>query len=376
MRSFFIKQLRNRRLQRILLIFWSWESKRPEAYSIHHLSRGLSVVVPGRRRSAWWPAGRPVSDLSWAKQLGTKQLGGKTLCKGELIYAWLNQSGIIEVLQLRTYIPAAKKKAKQQWQSQRRDFGLWQNRLPWLEFSLSRPHKAVIEGKFFARIAIIIEDQSQGRRSYVEGQRARATCPLSFFRNRSKTCSFKKTLDYVLISPYPLQNFRPSYGPVEPLRWCKRTCGVYVYTFWKCSTYILPYVYWEPKPSRTKLCILVPIDHPQCAQRIFIETSRALMAHQACQSRCRSQCLNELEASWPAYMQAGMPGKASSILSKLKSRWIFLRQADAMLRRVPPPLSLCWSPLKAKTPDNRLKWQVIYHIQPFLAVYSCLCCCC
>ena len=122
---------------------------------------------------------------------------------------------------------------------------------------------------------------------------------------------------------------------MEPLRWCKRTCGVYVYTFWKCSTYILPYVYWEPKPSRTKLCILVPIDHPQCAQRIFIETSRALMAHQACQSRCRSQCLNELEASWPAYMQAGMPGKASSILSKLKSRWIFLRQADAMLRRPP-----------------------------------------
>lgn len=51
-----------------------------------------------------------------------------------------------------------------------------------------------------------------------------------------------------------------------------------------------------------------------------------------------------------------------------------------MLRR-PPPLrrrrrSLCWSPLKAKTPDNRPKWQVIYHIQPFLAVYSCLCCCC
>lgn len=95
------------------------------------------------------------------------------------------------------------KKAKQQWQSQRRDFGLWQNRLPWLEFSLSRPHKAVIEGKFFARIAIIIEDQCQGRRNYVEGQRARATCPLSFFRNRSKTCSFKKSLDYVLISPYP-----------------------------------------------------------------------------------------------------------------------------------------------------------------------------
>lgn len=26
---------------------------------------------------------------------------------------------------------------------------------------------------------------------------------------------------------------------------------------------------------------------------------------------------------------------------------------------------------KAKTPDNRAKWQVIYHIQPFLAGYSC-----
>ena len=156
---------------------------------------------------------------------------------------------------------------------------------------------------------------------------------------------------------------------MEPLRWCKRTCGVYVYTFWKCSTYILPYVYWEPKPSRTKLCILVPIDHPQCAQRIFIETSRALMAHQACQSRCRSQCLNELEASWPAYMQAGMPGKASSILSKLKSRWIFLRQADAMLRRppatiAPPPLSLSVglpSKLKRLTIDRNGKSFIIFN---------------
>ena len=140
--------------------------------------------------------------------------------------------------------------------------------------------------------------------------------------------------------------------------WC-----VCIYTFWKCSTYILPYVYWEPKPSRTKLCILVPIDHPQCAQRIFIETSRALMAHQACQSRCRSQCLNELEASWPAYMQAGMPGKASSILSKLKSRWIFLRQADAMLRR-PPPLSLSVglpSKLKRLTIDWNGKSFIIFN---------------
>ena len=205
--------------------------------------------------------------------------------------------------------------------------------------------------------------------------------PQFFSRDRSKTYSFKKTLDYVLISPTPYRTLDLSTAlwshwddAKEPVVCMYTHSGSVVHN-------ILPYVYWEPKPSRTKLCILVPIDHPQCAQRIFIETSRALMAHQACQSRCRSQCLNELEASWPAYMQAGMPGKASSILSKLKSRWIFLRQADAMLRRppatiAPPPLSLCWSPLKAKTPDNRPKWQVIYHIQPFLAVYSCLCCCC
>ena len=61
---------------------------------------------------------------------------------------------------------------------------------------------------------------------------------------------------------------------------------------------------------------------------------------------------------------------ASSKISKLKSRWIFLRQAATLM------LGGCWHVglPKAKTPDNRPKWQVIYHIQPFLAVYSCLCC--
>ena len=54
----------------------------------------------------------------------------------------------------------------------------------------------MIEGKFFARIAIIIEDQSQGRRK-LEGQGGRLPSHFLVGLHRSKTCSFKKTFAYV-----------------------------------------------------------------------------------------------------------------------------------------------------------------------------------
>ena len=98
----------------------------------------------------------------------------------------------------------------------------------------------------------------------------------------------------------------------------------------------------------------------------FLLKPRALMAHQACQSRCRSQCLNELELSSLLLMLA----------TKLKSRvelgGSFYVKPCCYIHRC-----CCYGYVglpKAKTPDNRPKWQVIYHIQPFLAVYSCLCC--